>query len=45
MDYDIEVTRVGPGNMVSIKVDGEIIEGTLIPTSEKKQVQVAVMVG
>ena len=44
VEYEIEVIRVGPGNSVSIVVDGESIQGTIIPPAEKDHVQVTVTV-
>jgi len=38
--YDIEVRRTGPGNAVSLSVDGETLQGTLIPELGKDQVKV-----
>jgi cellobiose phosphorylase len=40
--YHITVTRKGPGNDVSIRVDGQPIEGDIIPPSQKPDVMVDV---
>ncbi len=42
--YDIKVTRKGSGNDVSLLVDGESIEGTLIPVMNKARVSVQAMI-
>ena len=44
VEYDIEVTRQGPGNSISIAVDGESIQGTMISPIAKDHVRVAVTV-
>ncbi len=43
--YDIDVHRRGPGNEISLVVDGEDIDGTIIPPLEKSYISVKVMVG
>lgn len=43
--YDIDVKRVGPGDKVKLTVNGEQVEGTLIPTPEEDHVSVQVTVG
>lgn len=43
--YDIEVTREGGGNNLSLIVEGEPVEGTLIPLVDKKRVSVKVILG
>jgi cellobiose phosphorylase len=45
VDYKIQVRRGGPGNSITLKVDGQAVDGTLIPLSAaqgKQQVQVDV---
>jgi len=42
--YNIEVIREGAGNDVSLVVDGESIEGTLIPETGKAQVIVKALI-
>jgi cellobiose phosphorylase len=42
--YDIHVERQGPGNRVELIVDGQSIEGTLIPIPESQVNQVKVLV-
>ena len=44
VEYDIEVTRQGPGNSISIAVDGESIQGMMISPIAKDHVRVAVTV-
>jgi cellobiose phosphorylase len=43
--YDIDVKRIGPSDVVSLTVNGEPVEGTLIPTPEEDRVNVQVTVG
>ena len=45
--YDIAVTRAGPGNAVSLTVDGKAIEGNLVPPPAKgrKTVRVEAVIG
>ena len=45
--YDITVQRDGPGNKVTLKVDGELVEGTVVapPTNGKKNVKVEAILG
>jgi len=43
--YDIEVRRTGPGKAVSISVDGETLQGTLIPELRKDRVKVIATLG
>ncbi len=42
--YDIEVVREGGGNDVSLMVDGNSIEGTLIPKVDKERVTVKAII-
>jgi cellobiose phosphorylase len=42
--YTIQVHRVGPGNQVSIGVDGKLIEGHIIPLPRESQAEVSVEV-
>ncbi len=42
--YDITVERVGPGNTVSLEVDGHAITGNLIPTPGEGTGRVSVLV-
>jgi cellobiose phosphorylase len=44
--YNIEVKRVGPGNQVSIEVDGKAVDGTVVPLpqSDGQQVHVSVAI-
>jgi cellobiose phosphorylase len=43
--YDIEVQRQGPGNDVTLIVDGKEIDGTIIPYSGTSQVSVKAIIG
>ena len=43
--YDIEVRRKGPGNRVSLHVNGEELPGTLIPESHQDVVKVLAILG
>lgn len=43
--YDIEVVRQGPGNAMMLEVEGEPIEGTLIPSINQEHVAVKVTLG
>ncbi|MFW5714662.1 MAG: GH36-type glycosyl hydrolase domain-containing protein, partial [Brevefilum sp.] len=43
--YEIDVTRKGPGNTVTVSVDGQTISGNLIPQPEKSTVKVEVLLG
>ncbi len=43
--YEIEVHRQGPGNDISLVVDGEEIKGTIIPPVAKSHVLVKAMIG
>jgi len=43
--YNIEVLRQGPGNTITMFVDGEKLGGTIIPPSEKSQVSVRAIIG
>jgi len=43
--YDIDVVRSGPGNGISLSVDGEPIKGTLVPVTEKASVVVKAILG
>jgi len=43
--YNIEVLRQGPGNTITMFVDGEKLCGTIIPPSEKSQVSVRAIIG
>jgi len=43
--YDIEVTREGCGNNISLIVEGEPFEGSLIPIMDKKRVSVKAALG
>jgi cellobiose phosphorylase len=40
--YHLEVKRAGLGNVVSLVVDGQSIDGNLVPVSDKKDVKVQV---
>ena len=42
--YDIEVKRIGRGNAVLLTVDGEAVEGSVIPRPEDGRTQVTVRV-
>ncbi|MDM8527941.1 glycosyl transferase [Anaerolineales bacterium HSG24] len=42
--YNIEVKRVGTGNQVSLVVDGQSVEGTIIPKPADGQTEVTVQV-
>jgi cellobiose phosphorylase len=43
--YEIEVKRIGPGNEVSLIVEGEPVEGSLIPKLERERVSVKASIG
>ncbi len=43
--YEIEVVRVGPGNALSLTVDGEPIEGSLVPVKNQERVLVFATLG
>jgi cellobiose phosphorylase len=45
--YEIKVHRVGPGNRTRLKVDGEILEGSIVPLPDTgtSGVQVEVFLG
>jgi len=43
--WDIEVQRQGPGNNVRLFVDGNEIDGVIIPPSEKNQVSIKAIIG
>jgi cellobiose phosphorylase len=43
--YDITVERRGPGNAVSLTVDGQAIEGTLVPLNGGQRVSVLAALG
>ncbi len=43
--YDIKVERRGPGNAVSLTVDGQAIEGTLVPLNAGQRVSVLAALG
>jgi len=43
--YEIEVQRIGPGNEVSLIVESEPVEGSLIPKLEKERVSVKASIG
>jgi cellobiose phosphorylase len=43
--YEIEVVRKGGGDNIALVVDGEAIEGTLIPPSDKTRVKVLATIG
>jgi cellobiose phosphorylase len=44
--YQIQVRREGPGNTVTLKVDGQPVEGTIVPQPKggKKEVQVEAVI-
>ena len=43
--YDIEITRQGKGNDVTLVVDGKKMDGTIIPPEGKDQVTVQALIG
>jgi len=43
--YDIQVVREGSGNRVRLTVDGDPIEGSLVPPQEKDHVSIKAVVG
>jgi cellobiose phosphorylase len=43
--YDIDVQRQGPGNAITLIVDGEKINKTILPISDRRQVSVIAMIG
>ncbi len=43
--YEIEVVRKGGGDNIALVVDGETVEGTLIPPSDKTRVKVLATIG
>ncbi len=43
--YEIKVQRQGPGNDCVVRVDGQPLEGTLLPQSAKESVAVEVEIG
>jgi len=43
--YDIEVQRQGPGNVITVFVDGKKVDGTIISPTNKRQVSVKAIIG
>lgn len=43
--YEIRVTRKGPGNALSLTMDGEPIDGSLVQVTDKDQVSVVATLG
>ncbi len=43
--YHIEVRRAGPGNKAALRVDGQAIEGNVVPVNGKQDVTVEVTLG
>jgi cellobiose phosphorylase len=45
VNYQIEVRRKGRGSKITLTVDGQPVEGTLIPSPSGNQVTVKVTIG